>query len=82
MKYGDAERNQIANCMLLTAEENGAGGKSDIPPETWFNDKDDGYLDMHLIPHDKELWKIENYEKFIDAREKLLLDKFSGLINK
>jgi len=32
--------------MLLTAEENGAGDKSDTPPEVWFKDKD--YL--KLVP--------------------------------
>jgi hypothetical protein len=31
MRYHDAERNQLANCMLLTQAENGAGGKSDTP---------------------------------------------------
>ena len=81
MKYGDAERNQIANCMLLTASENGAGRKGDTPPETWFVGKDDAYLDMHLIPHNKELWKIENYEKFVQERKKLLIDNFNTLIN-
>ena len=81
MKYGDAERNQIANCMLLTASENGAGRKGDTPPETWFVGKDDAYLDMHLIPHNKELWKIENYEKFVQERKKLLIDNFNMLIN-
>jgi hypothetical protein len=36
MRYHDAERNQFANCMLLTQAENGAGGKSDTPPDQWF----------------------------------------------
>jgi len=81
MKYKDWDRNQIANCMLLTAQENGAGGKSDTPPEEWFEDKDDVYLDMHLIPKDKELWKLDNYEKFIEAREAILVEKFKELVN-
>ncbi|MDR2405882.1 MAG: DUF262 domain-containing protein, partial [Deltaproteobacteria bacterium] len=34
-KYKWADRNQLANCMLLTQEENGAGGKSDTLPEIW-----------------------------------------------
>ena len=82
MKYGEAERDQIANCMLLTKDENGAGGKGDTLPKKWFEDKDEEYLNKHLIPHDKELWKIENYEKFIEARKKLLIEKFSELINR
>ena len=38
-RYREADRNQLANCMLLTAEENGGGGKSDTPPETWFKEQ-------------------------------------------
>jgi hypothetical protein len=66
--------------MLLTAQENGAGGKRDIPPEIWFGDKPDSYLDMHLIPKGKELWKLENYLDFIEARKLLILEKFKDII--
>ena len=55
MKYREDGRNQLANCMLLSREENGAGGKSDIPPAQWFSDKDAAYLDKHLIPNDIKL---------------------------
>ena len=50
MKYRDAERNQLANCMLLTLEENGAEGKGSILPKDWFAGKDKAYLEKHLIP--------------------------------
>ncbi len=80
MKYRGAERNQLANCMLLTKAENGAGGKGDTPPAEWFNDKDQQYLDMHLIPDDKELWKLERFEDFIVERKKLILDRFKYLL--
>ncbi len=80
MKYGWALRDQLANMMLLTAEENGAGGKTDIVPEVFFADKTIEYLDLHLIPRDKELWKIENFEQFIDARKELILKKFEYLL--
>jgi hypothetical protein len=66
--------------MLLTAQENGAGGKRDIPPAEWFADKNDSYLDIHLIPKDPELWKIENYELFIQERKNLIAKKFGYLI--
>jgi hypothetical protein len=82
LKYKWWDRDQIANLMLLTQQENGAGGKSDTPPEEWFKDKSDDYLDMHLIPKDRELWKLENYEKFIEERKKLIEKKFSYLIIK
>jgi hypothetical protein len=68
--------------MLLTQQENGAGGKSDIVPEEWFEGQDDNYLDMHLIPKDRQLWKLDNFEKFIDERKKLIEQKFNYLILK
>ena len=74
------DRDQIANCMLLTAEENGAGGKRDIPPEIWFQDKSERYLDMHLIPRDQNLWRIDNFEAFIQARQTLIADKFQYML--
>jgi hypothetical protein len=80
MKYKWPERDQIANMMLLTAEENGAGGKTDILPEVFFADKNEDYLDLHLIPKDKELWKLENFEQFIEARKELIIKKFEYLL--
>ena len=72
MKYRSGDRNQLANCMLLTAAENGAGGKSDTPPDEWFKDKDKAYLDRHLIPRDQILWKLDRFEDFIAERKKLI----------
>lgn len=82
MKYKQHDRDQLANMMLLTRQENGAGGKSDIPADEWFNDKDDLYLEKHLIPKNPELWKLENYEQFIEARKALILQKFDYLLFK
>lgn len=82
MRYREADRNQLANCMLLTAAENGSGGKSDTPPDQWFfgdRAKDD-YLDMHLIPKDPTLWKLERYEDFIEERKRLIRVRFKSLL--
>ena len=84
MKYREADRNQLANCMLLTATENGAGGKSDTPPDEWFKDKvakDPAYLDRHLIPSDPALWKLDRFEDFIEERKKLIKAKFAYLLS-
>lgn len=81
MKYRDGDRNQLANCMLLTAAENGAGGKSNIPPDEWFKDKDAAYLDRHLVPPDPTLWKIDRFEDFIAERKKLIKRKFGYLLS-
>ncbi|EGT3616105.1 DUF262 domain-containing protein [Clostridium perfringens] len=80
-KYKKDDINQIGNCMLLTQKENQMGGKGDKTPEEWFKDKDKEYLEMHLIPEDKELWKIENYEEFIKERNKLILNKVFSILN-
>ncbi len=82
MKYPWEQRDQIGNLMLLTAAENGAGGKADNVPEVFFEGKPEGFLELHLIPKNKELWKMENYESFIDARKKLIVKKFEYLLQK
>jgi hypothetical protein len=80
LHYKVWERDQIANCMLLTADENGAGGKKDTPPETWFMDKSDSYLNKHLIPKDKNLWKLKNFTQFIECRKAMIVNKFQYII--
>lgn len=80
MKYREDTRNQLANCMLLSKQENGAGGKSDIPPDVWFAGKSKDYLELHLIPQDSSLWSMDRYKDFIEARKKLILGKFKNLL--
>lgn len=80
MKYHEAERNQLANCILLSREENGAGGKSDTLPEEWFAGKGQDYLDKHLIPSDPALWAMDRFEDFIEARKVLIRDHFKSLL--
>ncbi|WP_218143549.1 GmrSD restriction endonuclease domain-containing protein [Piscibacillus halophilus] len=65
LSYKKRDRDQIANCMLLTQQENGAGGKSNQLPEEWFADKSEEYLDMHLIPKNKELWKLRTMNSLL-----------------
>jgi hypothetical protein len=79
MKFDVNARDQIANLALLTAKQNGFTGKSGQLPATWLPEQvknDPGFLDRHLIPADPELWKVENFEKFIEKRRELILDKF------
>ena len=35
---------------------------------------------MHLVPKDKDLWKIDRFEDFIEERKRLIRDKFSYLL--
>lgn len=87
LRYRAEERDQIANCMLLTAEENGPGGKGAKPPVEWFDvarfgsrEAQQRYFRLHLIPDDPELWKLENYTRFIEARKVLIQDKFGHML--
>lgn len=82
LKYKWWDRDQIGNCMLLTAAENGSGGKTDILPEEWFADKSKEYLDLHLIPADKNFWKLDNFKQFVEERKKLIEKKFDSIIIK
>jgi hypothetical protein len=65
-----------------TAAENGAGGKSDTLPDQWFvgDRAKDEYLDMHLIPKEPALWKLERYDEFIEERKKLIRTHFKSLL--
>ncbi len=87
LHYRAEQRDQIANCMLLTAEENGFGGKCDTPPNKWFDlsrfknkEVQLSYFKLHLIPDDPELWKLENFDHFVEARKRLIEEKFSRML--
>ncbi|WP_341580960.1 DUF262 domain-containing HNH endonuclease family protein [Marinobacter metalliresistant] len=80
MRYPAATRDQLANCMLLPADENGFQGKNDALPRDWFADKSDAYLDMHLIPKRPSLWEVERFEDFLEARRALIVEKLKHLI--
>jgi hypothetical protein len=87
LRYRQEHRDQIANLMLLTADENGFSGKCDTPPHKWLarsrfdtDDAHQSYLDRHLIPNNPELWKIERYDDFIEARKDLIIKKFAYML--
>ncbi len=82
-KYRKRARDQLANCMLLTREEHGAGGKGAMTPDEWFAraDNDAAYRRRHCIPDDPELWKVENFERFIVARKRLILEKLGDVVS-
>jgi hypothetical protein len=80
MNYREEGRNQLANCMLLSREENGASGNGDTLPEEWFADKDQACLIMHLIPVDPVLWKMDRLEDFIEERRKIIRERLQSLL--
>ena len=76
------EYHRIGNCMLLTAAENGAGGKGDKLPDEWFTDGrgNDEYLDKHLIPKNRDLWRVEKFADFLKERERMIAEKFRDML--
>lgn len=89
LHYLAEHRDQIANCMLLTADENGFSGKCDTPPDQWFDrarfgseEEQQRYLEMHLIPRDESLWQLERYDDFIEARKLLIVEKFAYMLRR
>ncbi|MFZ4122803.1 MAG: DUF262 domain-containing protein [Caulobacterales bacterium] len=80
MKYKKPERDQLANCMLLTAFENGFTQKNDTSPQEWFADKSAKYLEAHLIPTDQKLWTIDSFEAFVEARKLLIRERLKDFL--
>jgi hypothetical protein len=80
MKYKKPVRDQLANCMLLTAFENGFQEKCDALPSVWFEGKPPKYLDVHLIPRNPKLWEIDNFEAFVAARQALIRERLKGFL--
>jgi hypothetical protein len=74
--YQRAEVNAIANFCFLTKDTN--LDISDKFPSEYFPEveaKHPGCLASQWIPQDPELWKIENYREFLEARKTLLADE-------
>ncbi len=71
--YSRPEVNALANFTFLTQETNLL--VSDRPPATYleeFAQKHPGAIESHWIPMDRDLWKVENYQAFLEARRDLL----------
>lgn len=71
--YNRSEVNAIANFTFLTRETNEI--VSDRDPAEYFVEiqrRHPGALESHWIPMDRNLWKVENYSQFLEARRELL----------
>jgi hypothetical protein len=74
-RYSKANRNVLANCMLLTASENQS--KNAEPPAEYLARQNDEFLQRHLIPADRKLWEMEQYDRFVEARWKLIKNQMA-----
>jgi hypothetical protein len=73
--------NCIGNLTLIDPDTNKEIG--DDPPAEYLPERTDETTRLHhFIPEDKKLWNIENYEKSLDARVKMIWKETSNLLDK
>lgn len=73
--YARSEVNALSNFCFLTKDTNLS--ISDRRPEDYFPEIEEshpGALRSQWIPDDPQLWKIENYRDFLEARKGLLAE--------
>ena len=73
LKHKRADVNALANFCFLTKDSNLSIGYR--PPEDYFPEVEErhpGALASQWIPVDRELWKLERYMDFLEARKGLL----------
>lgn len=79
--YGKAEVNALANFCFLTKDTNLK--ISDRLPEHYFPEIEaahPGTLSSQWIPMEPELWKIDRFRDFLEARKELLANEFNQLM--
>ena len=79
IKYALAQ--EITNRAVLTQVANRT--KSDKFAEGYLTEVADKFpnsLKLQCIPEDKELWKLENFEEFLEVRRKLLANKLNAYL--
>lgn len=81
-RYTRSEVNAVANFCFLTKETNGKIGAR-LPSDYFREIRDNcpGALESQWIPMDEELWEIENYPRFLEARRKLLAGAANALLD-
>ncbi|MFA4669394.1 DUF1524 domain-containing protein [Pyrococcus kukulkanii] len=66
----DIEINNLGNITLINKAINSEIG--DSPPQEYLPQRHRESLEKHFIPYEPELWKLENYEEFLNTRMTLL----------
>jgi hypothetical protein len=73
-KYDETMRNHLGNLTFI--DKNYNERLQNELPEDYLQEIDEEALKAHFIPLDKQLWKMENYEKFVNERVDLLWKKY------
>lgn len=80
--YSRPEVNALANFAFLTMQTNQE--ISDRLPEDYFEEiaeRHPGALESQWIPMNRDLWKVENYYEFLQARRELLSNAANRFLN-
>jgi len=80
--YTMSSVNALANFAFLTQETNleiSDKAPSDYLP--MYLAKHPGAVESHWLPTDPELWKVENYHAFLDARRALLAESANDFLD-
>jgi hypothetical protein len=73
--------NDIANLTLISKSKNCEIG--DTPPSQYLlNETTRQIRKAHFIPEDQELWKTENFPKFLSERRRLLAQAMTSLLKR
>jgi hypothetical protein len=70
--------NHIGNLTFIDKGKNEE--IQDLLPEEYLLDFDPDVLQKHFIPIDKNLWKVDNYENFLDERIRLMWNCFNDFM--
>ena len=78
-KYEKGQINDIANLTILSKDTNRKICNDN--PARYLKKISKEILSSHFIPLDEELWKEENYLKFIEKRRELIVEFINNRIN-
>lgn len=67
-----------SNIAFLTEKANRK--ISNAQPEKYLETIDPAKLEKQFVPLDKNLWKIENYERFLQQRRAIIVDKVNAYL--
>lgn len=71
--------NDIANITFLSRTKNVQIGN--VAPWQYFeNETTRDMRKAHFVPEDKNLWKLENFDKFLDRRRRMLAKAMNSLL--
>ncbi len=83
LKESGEEKDDVINCLgnltFIAPSVNSEIG--DTSPQEYFLQYDKDVLQQHLISPNKNLWKVDNFDRFLDARLKLIWQQTSALMD-